>query len=408
MFDPYHKWLGIAKDQRPPTHYQLLSIPPGETDPEVIEDAAVRQSAHVRTYQIGTHADLCTRLLNEIAHAKQVLLNPAKRKVYDEQLAKNRNERPSDVNAASITASPHFRLEDDSANPEAPRAPGIARPAPAGTARRWVAIAAGGGAFVVATIVAVALALGPGATPRDPLADGKKDIKKDDKKRKRIVPDVDDEKAPIEIVKPVDPRPDKTGLVPGAPPQPPPPPGVAGKTTIDLIPLIDPTRDTVFGKWKIADNVLHCNDGGLVPRIQVPYQPPEEYDFTVTFSQPGLRNGISLVMPKPGGGSFFMAVGYRQGAGFRFSLKDFAAPDMSQPIEVKRCYTATAQIRKDRIRGILDGKVLVDHPTDFRDLGSDQWRHLRDASVLAVACDDPTVFHHVRVTEISGAGKKLR
>jgi hypothetical protein len=408
MFDPYHKWLGIAKDQRPPTHYQLLSIPPGETDPEVIEDAAVRQSAHVRTYQIGPNADSCTRLLNEIAHAKQVLLNPAKRKVYDEQLAKKGMQGPSDANATAITASPHFRLEDDNANPELPRAAGMARPTPAGAARRWVAIAAGGGALVVAMIVAVALALGPGAGPRDPHADGRKDVKKDDKKRKRIVIDLDDEKEPIDIVKPVDPRPDKTGLVPGAPPQPPPPPGVAGKTTIDLIPLIDPTRDAVFGQWKIADNVLHCNDRGLVPRIQIPYQPPEEYDFTVTFSQPGLRNGISLVMPKPGGGSFYMAVGYRQGAGFGFSIKDFVARDMSQPIEVKRCYTATAQIRKDRIRGILDGKVLVDHPTDFRDVGSDQWRNLRDASVLAVACDDPTVFHHVRVTEITGTGKKLR
>ncbi len=33
MFDAYHRWLGIPKDQRPPTHYQLLAIPPDEKDP---------------------------------------------------------------------------------------------------------------------------------------------------------------------------------------------------------------------------------------------------------------------------------------------------------------------------------------------------------------------------------------
>src|SRR5262245_15546203 len=66
-FDPYHRWLGIAKEQRPPNHYQLLGVPVGEADREVIEEAAVRQTAHVRTYQIGQHAADCARILNEIA-----------------------------------------------------------------------------------------------------------------------------------------------------------------------------------------------------------------------------------------------------------------------------------------------------------------------------------------------------
>src|SRR6266513_2126593 len=88
MFDPYHKWLGIPLDQRPPTYYQLLGIAPEEQDLEVIEEAAIRQTTHVRTYQIGPHGEHCTRLLNEIAQAKTTLLNSAKRKAYDAQLAK--------------------------------------------------------------------------------------------------------------------------------------------------------------------------------------------------------------------------------------------------------------------------------------------------------------------------------
>jgi hypothetical protein len=94
MFDPYHKWLAIPPDQRPPTHYQLLAVSPAEKDPEVIEEAALQRIAHLRSYQIGPHAKECTRLLNEIAQAKVVLLNPAKRQEYDAQLARDAAERP--------------------------------------------------------------------------------------------------------------------------------------------------------------------------------------------------------------------------------------------------------------------------------------------------------------------------
>jgi hypothetical protein len=87
MFDPYHKWLGIPKDQRPPTYYQLLGISPDETDVEVIKEGALRQTAHVRTYQTGPRAQDCTQLLNEIATARATLLNPVARTEYDSRLA---------------------------------------------------------------------------------------------------------------------------------------------------------------------------------------------------------------------------------------------------------------------------------------------------------------------------------
>src|SRR5205807_3303130 len=106
MFDPYHKWLGIPKNERPPTFYQLLGIAPGEIDPEVIDEAAIRQTAHIRTYQIGPHAKECTQVLNEIAQARTTLLNPAKRKEYDAQLPKTAAEKQRNVEATQFTASP--------------------------------------------------------------------------------------------------------------------------------------------------------------------------------------------------------------------------------------------------------------------------------------------------------------
>jgi formylglycine-generating enzyme required for sulfatase activity len=86
MLDPYLEWLGIPPEHRPPTHYQLLGISPEERDPRVIEEAALDRSAIVRIFQIA-HPDECVRLLSEITRALDTLLDPVKRRQYDEQLA---------------------------------------------------------------------------------------------------------------------------------------------------------------------------------------------------------------------------------------------------------------------------------------------------------------------------------
>jgi hypothetical protein len=88
MFDPYRKWLGIPEEHRPPTHYQLLGIAPDERDIEVIEAAVLRQSAFVRNFQSGQHADDASRLLNEIAAARICLVDATKRTKYDAELRK--------------------------------------------------------------------------------------------------------------------------------------------------------------------------------------------------------------------------------------------------------------------------------------------------------------------------------
>lgn len=85
-FDPYHKWLGISPKDQPPNHYRLLSIELFESDPDVIEGAADRQMAHVRTFQTGRHSQQSQQLLNELAAARICLLDPAKKAEYDRRL----------------------------------------------------------------------------------------------------------------------------------------------------------------------------------------------------------------------------------------------------------------------------------------------------------------------------------
>ncbi len=72
-FNPYHEWLGIPPGDQPPNHYRLLGIDPFESDLKVIEAAADRQMALVRTFQLGPNSQLSQRLLNELAAARVVL-----------------------------------------------------------------------------------------------------------------------------------------------------------------------------------------------------------------------------------------------------------------------------------------------------------------------------------------------
>ena len=52
-FDPYHKWLGIPPSEQPANHYRLLGVCDFEDDADVIDSAADRQMAHVRSFQSG-------------------------------------------------------------------------------------------------------------------------------------------------------------------------------------------------------------------------------------------------------------------------------------------------------------------------------------------------------------------
>ncbi|HEU0068816.1 MAG TPA: hypothetical protein VFQ26_06080, partial [Nitrospiraceae bacterium] len=88
-FDAYYKWLGIPPSEQPPNHYRLLGVNLYEADSDVIANAADRQMVHVRSRRLGPHGADCERLLNELATARLVLLNPTERAKYDETLRAN-------------------------------------------------------------------------------------------------------------------------------------------------------------------------------------------------------------------------------------------------------------------------------------------------------------------------------
>ena len=74
-FDPYHKWLGIPPDEQPAGPRRLLGISEDENDPQVVRDAALRQTAFVRKLSMGEHGGHAERILGELADARDSILS---------------------------------------------------------------------------------------------------------------------------------------------------------------------------------------------------------------------------------------------------------------------------------------------------------------------------------------------
>ena len=83
--DVYHELLGIPPHEQPPNYYRLLGIALYESDRDVIVNATRRQCGFVRTVALVYPIE-SQQLLNELTQAKLVLLDPQRRKSYDQQL----------------------------------------------------------------------------------------------------------------------------------------------------------------------------------------------------------------------------------------------------------------------------------------------------------------------------------
>jgi len=85
-YDVYHLWLGIPREEQPPTHYRLLGVPLFERNEEVIRNAADRQRSHVKRLGVNQFQTVGQELLNEIEVARICLLRPEKRTAYDDKI----------------------------------------------------------------------------------------------------------------------------------------------------------------------------------------------------------------------------------------------------------------------------------------------------------------------------------
>ncbi|MCY2990723.1 MAG: hypothetical protein NTY19_23020 [Planctomycetota bacterium] len=92
-FDSYARWLDIPPSEQPPNNYRLLGIDLFESNPAVIAEAATRRMAHVNSLLSIPQAEVRQRILNEIAAARNCLLDTQSKAAYDAELRKRSGGR---------------------------------------------------------------------------------------------------------------------------------------------------------------------------------------------------------------------------------------------------------------------------------------------------------------------------
>ncbi|MCY3019922.1 MAG: SUMF1/EgtB/PvdO family nonheme iron enzyme, partial [Planctomycetota bacterium] len=184
------------------------------------------------------------------------------------------------------------------------------------------------------------------------------------------------------------------------------------KNAINLLPLIDSPKDSVEGTWTWRAVGL-VSDARPNARVEIPYRPPDEYDFRVTFVRQEGNDAVGLLVSKAGR-AFIWAMGNWENRIFVLSSVN-GAPSNTNPtavtvpkcLENGRAYTAVVEVRNKRVKAYLDGKLITQWETDYHDLTCPVPR--RDATLVGLnTFKSPTLFQRVEVLEVTGKGTFTR
>ncbi len=206
--------------------------------------------------------------------------------------------------------------------------------------------------------------------------------------------------------------------------------GAVGSATttasvIDLLSLIDVKRDVVSGNWLLTPNGLTVsitkgakNDVEGTARLQLPYTPPQEYDFEIEFTPTA---GLFRITQRFSAAGRAIAWEFDSkpntatqfSSGFsRLDGKSAAASSESlksdRPMLVNGTrYRARIEVRNKSLRVMLDDMELKNWQGSFErfaDLGVRA--ELPDLHRLGLICFSRAVtFHRITVLEVTGRGE---
>jgi hypothetical protein len=183
---------------------------------------------------------------------------------------------------------------------------------------------------------------------------------------------------------------------------------------INLLRMIDLKVDSISGQWKMESGALSCAPSSAA-RVQIPYQPPDEYDLTMTLSHGADIDIVHVI---------FVAGGIQVGFMFDWQAKSGGISGLDHPptlsgsdLGVKGTvffpatgpHTTVLSVRKKGLTITVDGKKAFSWQGDFKKLGINPDWKVPEANSLSVgAWNMPTSFTRLTLTPISGQGKRLR
>ena len=185
-----------------------------------------------------------------------------------------------------------------------------------------------------------------------------------------------------------------------------------GGRAINLLSLVDLAKDSVEGHWVLRQGAL-TSDNAEHGRIELPYHPPEEYDFRLVFTRVEGDNCMNLIMSHSERQFMFTIAGwYNKYSGLELidgvSTQD--SPLKSNTgLKNNQKYTAVVQVRKDRLTAFLDGKIISEVKTDYTNVSIfPDWK-LRQSDILGIAhYQGKFIVYSAELLEVTGSGKPSR
>lgn len=179
---------------------------------------------------------------------------------------------------------------------------------------------------------------------------------------------------------------------------------VPPKTTPNWVSLLgfEPRRHIVAGNWSTNPDGLHVTPS-LGARIAVPATLPPEYDLRVEFTRHTGVNSIGAIVVQNGQRVVFeldaweQNLGGFQSIGGRTLVNNPTRRDGVRLINGRR-YTILVEVRRDSLRGLLDGVEIARYATDGSDLSLDKvWGMPPTTGLGLVAWNSETTFHKVEL-----------
>ncbi len=192
----------------------------------------------------------------------------------------------------------------------------------------------------------------------------------------------------------------------------------AGAAKINLLKTVDLKHNTVCGNWQLVDGTLQ-SDTTAHARLEFPYQPPEEYDFRVSFSRESGNNCLALLLVLNGRQTAWL-MGSDADTTCRFDTAS-GIPENCPIVHGIHClvqhgrYECVIQVRKNSVTVVVNGQTIgMDKPVQGQGVLWSKytlppgWK-LPDGNALGLGSFMSSCkIYAAEVHEISGPGKMLK
>jgi hypothetical protein len=188
------------------------------------------------------------------------------------------------------------------------------------------------------------------------------------------------------------------------------------KREVNLLEMVDLKADRVAGDWTREGAVL-LSPKSFGARIELPYEPPEEYVLTAVVEPLDEPNGL-LLGQRSGNNRFVVLLSYAGGRGEPAgALENVDGANVSNnETSFRRALFAKGRpsqivctVRTEGVTVLCDGQEVISWEGKPERLSlSDYWKTPHDNALLLGAYDCRYRFSRVTLTPIRGEGKKLR